>query len=74
MANITLIDPEEETTHKCSVCDFDYDESEGGIEGYFGIMRVNFCPTCFCSLVDLVQYQEMNADIDDEEEAPHTNH
>ena len=71
MANITLIDPEEETTHKCSVCSFDYDESEGGIEGYFGIMRVNFCPTCFCSLVDLVQYQEM---INDEEEAPHTNH
>jgi hypothetical protein len=71
MVNVTLIDPEEETTHKCSVCSFDYEEVDGGIEGYFGPLRVNFCPVCYSSMVDLVQYQEM---INDEEEAPHTNH
>jgi hypothetical protein len=71
MVDVTLIElDEEETTHQCSVCSFDYDEAEGGIEGYFGIYRVNFCPGCYSSMLDLVHYQQM---IDDEETS-HTNH
>jgi hypothetical protein len=40
---------------KCSVCscDFSLDE-EGGIEGNFGILPVQFCPTCLSCMIDMV--------------------
>ena len=39
---------------KCSVCscDFSLDE-EGGIAREFGIIPVQFCPTCFSSMMDM---------------------
>jgi len=38
----------------CSICGCDYDEDEGGIQGYFGIMPVTFCVWCYASIQDMV--------------------
>jgi len=38
----------------CSICDSEYDEDAGGIQGYFGIMPVTFCCWCYSSIVDMV--------------------
>ena len=42
------------TDHKCSVCQCDFTDDEGGIQGYFGILPVAFCPTCYASMCDMV--------------------
>ena len=40
---------------ECSVCRGEFDlETEGGIEGDFGILPVAFCPTCYACMVDMV--------------------
>jgi hypothetical protein len=39
--------------HRCSVCSCDYTDDEGGIQGYFGILPVSFCPTCFSCMCDM---------------------
>ena len=39
----------------CSICESKYDEDEGGIQGYFGIMPVTFCVWCYGSIVDMVE-------------------
>jgi hypothetical protein len=41
--------------HKCSVCSCDFTEDEGGVLGYFGILPVAFCPTCFSSMIDMAE-------------------
>jgi hypothetical protein len=40
--------------HKCSVCSCDFTDDEGGVIGYFGILPVAFCPTCYSCMVDMV--------------------
>jgi uncharacterized protein (DUF983 family) len=45
----------EGTEHKCTVCSCDYTDDEGGIQGYFGILPVSFCPTCSSSMMDMAQ-------------------
>ena len=42
------------TDHKCNVCSCDFTDDEGGVIGYFGILPVAFCPTCYSSMVDMV--------------------
>ena len=42
------------TDHKCNVCQCDFTDDEGGIQGYFGILPVAFCPTCYASVCDMV--------------------
>lgn len=43
------------TEFECSVCHCEFDvESEGGVIGYFGILPVAFCPTCYSSCCDMV--------------------
>lgn len=42
---------EQSTCNVCS-CDFSLD-GEGGIDGYFGILYVAFCPTCFACMEDM---------------------
>ena len=38
----------------CSICDAEFDlESEGGTQGYFGILPVSFCPTCLSCILDM---------------------
>ena len=39
----------------CSICETQYDEDEGGIQGHFGIMPVTFCVWCYSSIVDMVE-------------------
>ena len=43
------------TDHICTVCSCEFSDDEGGIQGYFGILPVAFCPTCYCSMYDMVQ-------------------
>jgi hypothetical protein len=40
--------------HKCNVCSCNFSDDEGGIQGYFGMLPVAFCPTCYSSMVDMV--------------------
>ena len=56
-----------EIGHKCSICDCIYTESEGGIEGNFGILPVAFCPTCYSSTVDMVKQLEDGYFLNDAE-------
>jgi hypothetical protein len=50
--------------HKCSICECLFTDDEGGIVGYFGILPVSFCPTCYSCMYHMVQ-QDMN--LKDEE-------
>ena len=43
------------TDHVCNVCQCDFTDDEGGIQGYLGILPVAFCPTCFAGLCDMVE-------------------
>ena len=56
------------TEHKCNVCACDFTDDEGGVVGYFGILPVAFCPTCYSSMVDMVQqdmeFEDENLQID----------
>lgn len=49
------------TEHKCNVCACDFDDDEGGMLGYFGILPVAFCPTCYSSMYDMIS-QEIQAE------------
>jgi hypothetical protein len=52
------------TTCKCSVCSSQFSlEDEGGIAGEFGIIPVQFCPTCLSCMLDMAD--QLNA-LDDE--------
>ena len=57
--------------HVCTLCDNTYREDEGGIEGSFDYQEVAFCPWCYSCLVDMVHYHDL---IQNDDEAPHTNH
>lgn len=48
----------------CSICscDFSLDE-EGGIAGEFGILPVQFCPTCLACMIDMVN--QLNGENDE---------
>ena len=43
------------TDHVCTICNCDYSDDEGGMEGYFGILPVSFCSTCFSCMLDMVE-------------------
>jgi len=43
-----------DTEHIYNVCECEYTDAEGGVEGYFGIIPVEFCPFCFSSMCDMV--------------------
>jgi hypothetical protein len=50
----------------CSVCSVDFSlEDEGGIEGFFGILPVAFCPSCLASMCDMVD--QLNDGFEEEE-------
>jgi len=49
--------------HTCTVCQAEYDEDEGGVEGEFGILPVCFCPFCYASCVDMVMQLEDMRDL-----------
>ena len=41
--------------HVCSVCQCDFTDDEGGINGYIGILPASFCPTCLSGVIDMVE-------------------
>jgi hypothetical protein len=43
--------------HRCNVCASDFSEDEGGVVGYFGILPVAFCPTCYSCMVDMTRQE-----------------
>ena len=50
----------------CSICECDFDmESEGGVQGYLGIIPFSLCPMCYSGLMDM--YDQLNGDLDDNE-------
>ena len=51
------------TTHLCNVCSCDFTDAEGGLQGYFGMLPVAFCPTCYSSMVDMVQ-QDFDEEVE----------
>ncbi len=54
---------QEITPHRCNVCSCDYTDDEGGIQGYFGMLPVSFCPTCFSCMCDMAsQYLDLGED------------
>jgi hypothetical protein len=60
------------TEHKCNVCQCDFDDDEGGVQGYLGILPVAFCPTCFAGLCDMVgQYDARDWEGLTDEEIEH---
>jgi hypothetical protein len=50
--------------HKCSVCSSDFTDDEGGIQGYFGMLPVAFCPTCYSCMLDMAG-QILNGEEDE---------
>ena len=57
------------TDHVCNVCQCDFTDDEGGIQGYLGILPVAFCPTCFsglCDMVDQMNDRELEGLTDEE--------
>jgi hypothetical protein len=57
------------TDHECSVCQCDFTDDEGGIQGYIGIIPVAFCPTCYSGICDMVEqlYEKEWEGLTDEE-------
>ena len=43
----------ENDEHKCTACSCTYTDDEGGIQGYFGILYMSFCPACLSSIMDM---------------------
>jgi hypothetical protein len=52
------------SNHKCNVCACNFSNDEGGVLGYFGILPVAFCPTCYSSMVDMVS-QDLEIGIEE---------
>lgn len=42
------------TDHKCTICQCDFTDDEGGVQGYLGILPVAFCPFCFSGLCSMI--------------------
>lgn len=52
---------------KCNVCECDFNiESEGGVEGNFGVLEVAFCPTCYVCMCDMVNDGRQWVELTDE--------
>jgi len=48
----------------CNICTCDFDiESEGGIQGYIGIIPFSLCPMCYSGLMDM--YEQLCGDFED---------
>ena len=44
----------ENETHECTACSCTYTDDEGGVQGYFGMLPMSFCPTCLSSIYDMM--------------------
>lgn len=55
MARKEMTTQQQTTTHECSVCNCNYTDDEGGIQGNFGMLPVSFCPTCFSCMCNMAE-------------------
>ena len=56
-----------EPGNTCSICECDFDmESEGGVQGYLGIIPFSLCPMCYSGLMDM--YDQLNGGLDEYED------
>ena len=56
-----------ESSMDCSVCGNDFDiDSEGGVDGHFGMLAVSFCPTCYACMCDMADRREWEGLTDEE--------
>ena len=59
--------PEKIPMDECNVCGVEFSlKDEGGINGYFGILPVKFCPTCLSSMLDMAKHLLGLEEKDDE--------
>ena len=50
---------------ECTICSRGFEIANvGGVDGYFGVMAVSFCPDCYASMEAMVGL--LNEDEDDE--------
>ena len=48
---------------ECSICGSPYNDEEGGIQGWFGILPVTFCISCLSSTVDMVVQMQKDGEL-----------
>ena len=47
----------------CTICEGDFDlDTEGGVQGYLGILPVAFCPTCHAGIMDFAEQMYMHSE------------
>lgn len=44
---------DKKVVEKCTICESEFSDSEGGIHGYIGILPVSFCPFCLNGILDM---------------------
>lgn len=55
-----------EPDNKCNICSCEFDiESEGGVQGFIGILPFSLCPMCYNGLMDM--YDQLHGNLNDEE-------
>ncbi len=48
----------------CNICTCEFDiESEGGMQGYIGIIPFSLCPMCFSGIMDM--FEQLSGDYED---------
>jgi len=50
----------------CSICEGEYNEECGGVQGYFGILPVTLCEWCLASTIDMVGHLIEGEEEEDE--------
>ena len=56
-----------EPDDKCNICSCEFDiESEGGVQGFIGIIPFSLCPMCYSGIMDM--YDKLHGDLDDDDE------
>lgn len=56
-----------EPDNNCNICQCEFDiESEGGVQGYLGIIPFSLCPMCYSGLMDM--YDQLNGEGDDDDQ------
>ena len=58
MSKLSGLEPPEE----CTICGWKYDEEEGGVQGYFGILPVTFCADCLTNILNMAD--QLNGEYD----------
>lgn len=56
-----------EPDNKCNICSCEFDiESEGGVQGYLGILPFSLCPMCYSGLMDM--YDQLHGESNEYED------